>query len=162
MSAIDEIVTANEQYAASFAGAPPVKPRRQVTVIACMDCRLDLLGALGLQIGDAHILRNAGGIPTDDVLRSLAISQRELGTREVVVIHHTQCGMNGFDDVAFRATLAAESGQEPTWDVGGFTDLSEDVKRSVQTVRSCAWIPHRDNVRGFIFDVTAAALTEVD
>lgn len=161
MSVIDDIVSANGQYAASFTGAPPVKPKLQVTVVACMDCRLDLLGALGLQIGDAHVLRNAGGIPTEDVLRSLAISQRELGTRAVVVLHHTQCGMNGFDDPAFRAELARESGREPGWNVPGFRDLEADLRRSVDTVRSCEWLPHRDDVRGFIFDVATSSLTEV-
>jgi carbonic anhydrase len=126
-----------------------------------MDSRLDLFGALGLDIGDAHLIRNAGGIPTDDVLRSLALSQRSLGTREIVVIHHTQCGMDNFDDDAFRAQLAAETGQEPPWRVEGFTDVAADVRKSVQTVRDCPWLPHREDVRGFVFDVATARLTEV-
>ena len=161
MSAIDHLVHANEKYVEAFPGPRPLRPKLRLTVIACMDSRLDLFGALGLDIGDAHLIRNAGGIPTDDVLRSLALSQRALGTREVVVIHHTQCGMDGFDDPAFRAELAAESGQEPPWRVDGFTDLYEDTRRSVRTVRECRWIPHRDDVRGFVFDVATAALTEV-
>jgi carbonic anhydrase len=161
MSAIDHLVHANARYAETFPGPRPLRPKLRLTVIACMDSRLDLFGALGLDIGDAHLIRNAGGIPTDDVLRSLALSQRALGTREVVVIHHTQCGMDGFDDDAFRAELAQQSGVPPTWNVAGFTDLYEDTRRSVQTVRDCPWIPYRDDVRGFVFDVATAKLTEV-
>jgi carbonic anhydrase len=161
MSAIDHLVHANAQYVSRFPGPRPLRPKLRLTVIACMDSRLDLFGALGLEIGDAHLIRNAGGIPTDDVLRSLALSQRALGTREVVVIHHTECGMDGFDDDAFRAELAAETGTPPPWRVDGFTDLYEDTRRSVRTVRECPWIPYRDDVRGFVFDVATAALTEV-
>jgi carbonic anhydrase len=161
MSAIDHLVHANERYVESFPGPRPVRPKLRLTVITCMDSRLDLFGALGLDIGDAHLIRNAGGIPTDDVLRSLALSQRALGTREVVIIHHTQCGMDGFDDAAFRAELEADSGEAPPWRVDGFTDLYEDTRRSVETVRHCGWIPYRDDVRGFVFDVATAAITEV-
>ena len=162
MSSIDHLVHANAAYAATFPGARPVRPKLRLTVITCMDSRLDLFGALGLDIGDAHLIRNAGGIPTDDVLRSLAISQRALGTREVMIIHHSECGMDNFDDDAFRAELEADSGVAPAWRVPGFTDLHEDVRRSVQQVRESAWIPHRDNVRGFVFDVASAKLTEVE
>jgi carbonic anhydrase len=161
MSAIDHLVHANETYTATFPGPRPLRPKLRMAVVACMDSRLDLFGALGLDIGDAHLIRNAGGIPTDDVLRSLALSQRSLGTREVVIIHHTQCGMDGFDDEAFRAELAAETGEEPPWRVEGFTDMAEDVRRSIRTVRECPWLPHRGDVRGFVFDVATAALTEV-
>jgi carbonic anhydrase len=161
MSAIDHLVHANERYVESFPGPRPLRPKLRLAVIACMDSRLDLFGALGLDIGDAHLIRNAGGIPTDDVLRSLALSQRALGTREVVIIHHTECGMDGFDDAAFRAELEAETGQAPPWRVEGFTDLYEDTRRSVQTVRTCHWIPYRDDVRGFVFDVATARITEV-
>jgi carbonic anhydrase len=161
MSAIDHLVHANERYVESFPGPRPLRPKLRLAVIACMDSRLDLFGALGLDIGDAHLIRNAGGIPTDDVLRSLALSQRSLGTREVVIIHHTECGMDGFDDAAFRAELEAETGQAPPWRVEGFTDLYEDTRRSVQTVRTCHWIPYRDDVRGFVFDVATARITEV-
>ncbi len=161
MSAIEHLVHANEQYVARFPGPPPLRPKLRLAVIACMDARLDLFGALGLEIGDAHLIRNAGGIPTDDVLRSLALSQRALGTREVVIIHHTGCGMDGFDDDAFRHELATETGQTPPWRVDGFTDLYDDARRSVRTVRDCPWIPYRDEVRGFVFDVSTAALTEV-
>lgn len=161
MSAIDHLVHANERYAASFPGPRPLRPKLRLAIVACMDSRLDLFGALGLEIGDAHVIRNAGGIPTDDVLRSLALSQRSLGTREVVIIHHTQCGMDGFDDEAFRAELAAESGQTPSWRVAGFTDVYEDMRTSVRTVRECPWLPHRDEVRGFVFDVSTGRLTQV-
>lgn len=161
MSAIDHLVHANERYVETFPGPRPVRPKLKLTVITCMDSRLDLFGALGLDIGDAHLIRNAGGIPTDDVLRSLALSQRALGTREVVIIHHTQCGMDGFDDAAFRAELERDSGAAPPWRVDGFTDVYEDIRRSVETVRNCGWIPYRDDVRGFVFDVATAAITEV-
>src|SRR5262245_27809766 len=119
MSAIDHLLHANRTYATTFPGPRPLRPKLRLTVIACMDSRLDLFGALGLDIGDAHLIRNAGGLPTDDVLRSLALSQRKLGTREVVIIHHTDCGMEGFDDAAFREELAAATGDQPTWDVRG-------------------------------------------
>jgi carbonic anhydrase len=162
MSAIDHLLHANKTYAAGFPGPRPLRPKLRLAVIACMDSRLDLFGALGLHIGDAHLIRNAGGLPTDDVLRSLALSQRYLGTREVVLIHHTECGMQDFDDKAFRAELAAESGDEPSWDVPGFTDLYDTMRQSVATVRGCRWIPHREDVRGFIFDVASARIEEVD
>ena len=161
MSAIDHLVHANRDYAASFPGPRPLRPKLRLAVVACMDSRLDLFGALGLDIGDAHLIRNAGGIPTDDVLRSLALSQRSLGTREIVIVHHTECGMDGFDDDEFRRQLTIESGLAPTWRVEGFTDIYEDMRTSVRTVRECPWLPYRDDVRGFVFDVATAALTEV-
>lgn len=161
MAALDYLARANVRYADTFPGARPRTPRLHLTVLACMDSRLDLFGALGLDIGDAHLIRNAGGIPTDDALRSIALSQRALGTREVAVIHHTDCGMDGFDDAAFRAELEAESGQAPPWRVEGFTDLYEDTRRSVETVRNCPWLLEREYVRGFVFDVATAQITEV-
>ncbi|MET3803548.1 carbonic anhydrase [Nakamurella sp. UYEF19] len=161
MSAIDHLLHANEQYAATFPGPRPLRPKLRLAVISCMDSRLDLFGALGLDIGDAHLMRNAGGLPTDDILRSLALSQRALGTREVVLIHHTQCGMQDFDDETFREKLAAESGETPPWDVPGFHDLHATMRASLARVRGCGWIPHRDDVRGFIFDIATARLEEV-
>lgn len=161
VSAIDHLLVANKAYAAAFPGPRPLPPRLRLAVVACMDSRLDLFGALGLDIGDAHLIRNAGGLPTDDVLRSLALSQRHLGTREVVIIHHTDCGMEGFDDGAFRAELTEESGHEPRWAVPGFTDLRTTVRRSVDTVRECQWLPHREDVRGFVFDIATANLEEI-
>jgi carbonic anhydrase len=161
MSAIDHLLHANKAYAASFPGPRPQRPKLRMAVIACMDSRLDLFGALGLGIGDAHLIRNAGGLPTDDVLRSLALSQRYLGTREVVLIHHTDCGMQDFDDAAFRAELTAEAGDEPGWDVPGFADVYATMRRSIDTVRQCGWIPHREDVRGFVFDIATARIDEV-
>ncbi|MDT4941468.1 MAG: carbonic anhydrase [Pseudonocardiales bacterium] len=161
MSVVDHLVHENERYVSTFPGARPLLPKLRLDILACMDSRLDLFGALGLEIGDAHLIRNAGGIPTEDALRSLALSQRALNTREVMVIHHTECGMDGFDDEAFRAELEAESGETPPWRVAGFTDLYEDTRRSMQTIRECRWLPHRDEVRGFVFDVATATITEV-
>ena len=161
MSAIDHLLHANESYTKTFPGPRPVKPRLRLAIVTCMDSRLDLFGALGLEIGEAHLIRNAGGIPTDDVLRSLALSQRKLGTTEIAVIHHTDCGMDGLDDDAFRAELEAETGERPPWHVRGFTDLHADTRRSVETVRECPWLPYRDNVRGFVFDVSSARIDEV-
>jgi carbonic anhydrase len=161
MSAIDHLLHANEGYAARFPGPRPLRPKLRLAVIACMDSRLDLFGALGLDIGDAHLIRNAGGLPTPDVLRSLALSQRSLGTREVVLIHHTECGMEGFDDAAFRELLEAEAGTAPPWDVPGFTDIRARVQESIDTVRRCRWIPYREDIRGFIFDTATARLEEV-
>jgi carbonic anhydrase len=161
MSAIDHLLHANKGYAASFPGPRPLRPRLRMAVIACMDSRLDLFGAFGLDIGDAHLIRNAGGLPTDDVLRSLALSQRYLGTREVVLIQHTECGMQDFDDEAFRAELAAESGTTPSWDVPGFTDIRASVRRSIDRVRQCGWILHSEDVRGFVFDIGSGRVEEV-
>ncbi|MEO6885759.1 MAG: carbonic anhydrase [Jatrophihabitantaceae bacterium] len=161
MSAIDHLVHANAVYVEGFPGPRPLKPKLRLAIIECMDSRLDTFGALGLQIGDAHIIRNAGGLITDDVLRSLALSQRYLGTREVVIMHHTECGMTAFDDDGFRATLAAESGITPGWDVPGFTDVHAQVRESIGRVRTCLWIPNREDVRGFVFDVESAKITEV-
>jgi carbonic anhydrase len=162
VSVIDGLVEANARYLSDFPGPRPVQPKLRLAVVACMDSRLALFGALGLQIGDAHLIRNAGGIATPDVLRSLAISQHKLGTREIAVLGHTDCGMSNFDDTAFRAELAAESGQQPDWDVPGFTDVAASVAKSVARIRDCGWLPHRDSVRGFVFDVRTAQINEVD
>ncbi|UQX88046.1 carbonic anhydrase [Jatrophihabitans telluris] len=159
--AIDTFLTANATYVEGFPEPHDREPELHVAVLACMDSRLALFGALGLRIGDAHLVRNAGGIATPDTLRSLAISQRKLNTREVAVIQHTDCGMLDFDDARFRAELAAESGQQPPWDVPGFTDVEQSVRDSVAAIRSCPWLVHRDSVRGFVFDVRTAEITEV-
>jgi carbonic anhydrase len=126
-----------------------------------MDARLDPLPVLGLEVGQAHVLRNAGGVITPDVLRSLALSQRALGTREIALVHHTDCGMAGFDDATFRAELADESGATPDWDVPGFADPHEDVRRSLDSVRGCPWLTSRDSVRGYVYDLARGALNEV-
>jgi carbonic anhydrase len=161
MSVIDRLVRANAEYVKTFPGPRPLQPALRLAVVACMDSRLALFGALGLQIGDAHLIRNAGGIVDDEVLRSLAISQRKIGTREVAVIHHTNCGMYEFDDDEFRNELFMESGQVPSWRVPGFTDLDQSVRDSVQRVKECPWLPSRSSVRGFVFDVRTAKITEV-
>jgi carbonic anhydrase len=161
MGVIDQRIVANANYFDALTGARPKEPRLELTVVACMDARLALFGALGLQIGDAHLIRNAGGIVTDDVLRSLALSQHKLGTREVMIVQHTDCGMLAFDDEEFRRQLYADSGELPSWDVPGFTDVEASVRTSVQRVKDSGWIPHRDSVRGFVFDVSNATITEV-
>ncbi|MEO9240469.1 MAG: carbonic anhydrase, partial [Jatrophihabitantaceae bacterium] len=127
---LDRLLRSNQQYTSTFPGPRPLPPALHLSVVACMDSRLALFGALGLQIGDAHLIRNAGGIATDDVLRSLAISQRRIGTREIAVIQHTDCGMYGFDDEQFRAELLADSGEQPGWNVPGFSDLQASVRDS--------------------------------
>ena len=162
MSAIEHLLHDNERYVETFPGARPLRPRLRMAVVTCMDSRLDLFGALGLNIGDAHLLRNAGGMITEDMLRSLALSQRKLGTREIAVIHHTDCGMYSLDDAAFRAEIEAESGHAPTWDVPGFTDYEQGVRDAVADIRGCDWLPCRDEVAGFVFDVATARLTPVD
>jgi carbonic anhydrase len=161
MSATDHLLHTNASFVGTYPGGRPKQPKLRLTIIECMDSRIDTFSALGLQIGDAHIIRNGGGLITDDVLRSLAISQRALGTQSVMIMHHTDCGMHGFDDTAFRAELAAESGQEPTWDVPGFTDIEGKVRESLAAVRNCGWILHRDDVRGFVYDVQTGKITEV-
>jgi carbonic anhydrase len=161
MSAIDRLLRANDAYVARFPGSRPLKPKLQLAVVACMDSRLDLFGALGLEVGDAHLIRNAGGLPTEEVLRSLAISQHYLGTREIVIIHHTECGMDGFDDPSFRTMLTERSAVAPSWNVPGFTDIRAQVRESTEVVKRCGWLPHRDDVRGFVFDVDSAKIEEV-
>ena len=138
------------------------RPSRQLAVVACMDCRLDLLGALGLKEGEAHVLRNAGGIVTDDVIRSLAISQRRLGTREVTLVHHTDCGMEKLDDGEFREELREAAGVAPPFEIGSFADAEADVRESVLRVRRSEFLPHRDAVRGFVYDVATNRLREVE
>ena len=162
MSVTDHVRAANAAFQESFPGPLTPSPRLAVAVVTCMDCRLDLPAALGLHIGDAHIIRNAGGSVTDDVLRSLAISQRLMGTREVLLVHHTTCGMScfGFDD-AFRAELTASSGKQPTWRVPGFHDVYQATREAVEQVRECVWLPHRDQVRGYVYDVSTGAVDEV-
>ena len=162
MGAIDQFLLNNAEYVRTFPEPRPKEPALKVAVLACMDSRLALFGALGLEIGQAHLIRNAGGLATPDTLRSLAISQRMLGTQEVAVIGHTDCGMLNFDDIAFRARLLAESGHEPPWDVAGFTDVELSVRDSVATIRASEWLEHRHSVRGFVFNVGTAELTEVD
>jgi carbonic anhydrase len=163
MHAIDELFENNK----AFAGAQPeaeldVRPRRQLAIVTCMDSRLDVFQALGLQDGEAHILRNAGGVITDDVIRSLAISQRKLGTREVMLIHHTDCGMQKLTDDGFRAELQEAAGIAPSFAIESFSDIDADVRQSILRVRRSPFVPHRDAVRGFVYDVATHRLHEVE
>ncbi|WP_407553583.1 carbonic anhydrase [Streptomyces sp. Pv4-95] len=161
-SVTDRLVEANERYAAAFKDpGMDARPVLEVAVVACMDARIDLHDALGLELGDCHTIRNAGGVVTDDIIRSLTISQRALGTRSVVLIHHTGCGLLSLTE-DFRHELAAEVGQRPTWAVEAFKDLDEDVRQSMQRVRTSPFLLHTDDVRGFVFDVTTGLLREID
>ncbi|WP_255952460.1 beta-class carbonic anhydrase [Streptomyces odontomachi] len=158
----DRLVEANERYAAAFTDpGMDARPVLHVAVVACMDARIDLHAALGLALGDCHTIRNAGGVVTDDVIRSLAISQRALGTRRVILIHHTNCGMQTITE-DFRHDLEMEVGQRPPWAVEAFRDVDQDVRQSMARVRTSPFLPHRDDVRGFVFDVHSGALREID
>jgi carbonic anhydrase len=137
------------------------RPSRRLAIVTCMDCRLDVFGALGLKDGEAHVLRNAGGVVTDDVIRSLAISQRRLGTREVMLVHHTDCGMEKLDEEEFRAELREAAGAEPGFAIESFPDVEANVRESVLRVRRSPFLPHRDAVRGFVYDVATHRLREV-
>ncbi|HEY8451344.1 MAG: carbonic anhydrase [Micromonosporaceae bacterium] len=162
MSITDELLTNAEAYARNFTkGDLPLPPARKVAVLACMDARLNVYGLLGLQEGDAHVIRNAGGVVTADARRSLTISQRLLGTREIILIHHTGCGMLTFTDEAFAAAIEADTGQRPDWTAQTFTDVEEDVRRSIAAITSDPFIPHRDQVRGFVYEVETGRLREV-
>lgn len=161
MSATDELLTANEAYAEGFSGPLPLPPAKHVAVVACMDARLDVYALLGLNEGEAHVIRNAGGVVTDDVIRSLAISQRLLGTREIVLVHHTDCGMLTFTDDGFKAQIQQETGIKPAWSAEAFADLEEDVRQSVRRINANPFVPHTESVRGFVFDVATGRLTEV-
>jgi carbonic anhydrase len=162
MNVIDELLANNKAHAASLqTGHLDVNPSRRVAIVTCMDSRLDVFAALGLQDGEAHVLRNAGGVITDDVIRSLAVSQRRLGTREVMLIHHTDCGMQKLSDDELRAELQAATGVAPAWAIESFTDLDADVRQSLLRVRRSAFLPHRDVVRGFVYDVDSHRLREV-
>lgn len=163
-SVIDELVANAADHATAADEAPDrtPRPRRRVAVVACMDARLDLFGILGLKPGDAHLIRNAGGVATDDVIRSLTISQRKLGTREVVLVHHTDCGMLTFTEDELRSELLQDTGIKPSWAAESFTDLDVDVRSSVKRVRTSPFLPHRDRVRGFVYDVDTGVLREVE
>ncbi len=161
MTATDELLANNQAYAAAFGGLLPLPPVRQLAVVACMDARLNVYGLLGLQEGEAHVIRNAGGAVTDDTIRSLAISQRLLGTREIILIHHTECGMLTFTDDAFRAAIEQETGIRPPWAAEAFSDLDEDVRQSVNRIKASPFVPVKDSVRGFVFDVSTGQLREV-
>ena len=163
MTVTDEFLEANRAYAAAFEkGDLPLPPARRTAVLACMDARLDPARVLGLEEGDAHVIRNAGGVATADAIRSLAISQRLLGTREIVLIHHTDCGMLTFSDDEFRQGIESEVGQRPEWAAEAFPDVDQDVRQSIQRIKASPYIPHRDQVRGFVYHVESGELREID
>jgi len=158
----DELLRNAEQYAADFdKGDLAMPPAKRVAVLACMDARVNPFGILGLTEGDAHVIRNAGGVVTDDEIRSLAISQRLLGTEEVILIHHTDCGMLTFEDADFRAHIQEETGIKPSWSCETFSNLEDDVRQSIARIKSSPFIPNKDSVRGFVYDVHTGRLDEV-
>jgi carbonic anhydrase len=162
MTVTDELVANASRYAQAFdRGNLPMPPAKKVAVLACMDARLNVYGLLGLSEGDAHVIRNAGGVVTDDEIRSLAISQRLLGTTEIVLIHHTDCGMLTFGDEDFRLQIQADTGIKPEWAAEAFDDVDADVRQSVARITASPFIPHKDSVRGFVYDVESGKLREV-
>ncbi|OHT79123.1 carbonic anhydrase [Mycobacteroides chelonae] len=162
MSTTDELLNNARAYAAHFdKGDLPLPPGRKVAVVACMDARLNPYGLLGLHEGDAHVIRNAGGVITEDEIRSLAISQRLLGTEEIILIHHTDCGMLTFTDDAFKRAIQDETGIKPPWSAEAFTDLDEDVRQSLARIKANPFVPRKGSVRGFIYDVKDGTLREV-
>jgi carbonic anhydrase len=161
MSEIEQLLANNADYAASFRGGLPSPPAKAVAVVACMDARLNVYAALGLAQGDAHVIRNAGGVVTDDVIRSLSISQRLLGTTDVVLVHHTDCGMSKVTDDEFRRSVQDDVGEPPPWDGGFFTDVDESVRESIRRIAGSPYVPHTDAIRGFVFDVSTGRLREV-
>jgi carbonic anhydrase len=163
MSAIDDLLRNNDQYADGFDKADlPLPPAKKLAVVACMDARLVPTRILGLEEGDAHVIRNAGGVVTDDAIRSLAISQRLLGTEEIVLIHHTDCGMLTFTDDEFKRAIQDVTGIKPEWAAEAFADLDEDVRQSIARIKASPFIPRTDAVRGFVYEVETGRLREVD
>jgi carbonic anhydrase len=162
MSTIDELLQNNARYAEGFdKGGIPLPPAKKVAILTCMDARLSPYVMLGLKEGDAHVIRNAGGVVTDDEIRSLAISQRLLGTEEIMLIHHTDCGMLTFSDDEFRQQIQEETGVKPQWAAEAFPDLEEDVRQSIGRIKASPFIPNKDSVRGFVYDVSTGKLSEV-
>ena len=161
MTATDEYLANNARYAEGFSGPLPMPPSAHLAVVACMDARLNVYAILGLGDGEAHAIRNAGGVITDDEIRSLAISQRLLGTREIILIHHTDCGMLTFTDDAFKRSIQDETGVKPSWGAEAFPDLDEDVRQSIGRIKASPFVPHKGAIRGFVFDVATGKLNEV-
>jgi carbonic anhydrase len=162
MSVTDDLLENARSYSKVFdKGDLPMPPALPVAIVACMDARLNPYGLLGLSEGDAHVIRNAGGVITDDEVRSLVISQRLLGTREIILIHHTDCGMLTFTDDAFKESIRAETGLRPPWAAEAFSDVEDDVRQSLARIASSPYIPIKDSVRGFVFDVATGRLGEV-
>ncbi len=161
MSVTDQLLANNARYAESFSGPLPLPPAKQLAVVACMDARLNVYAILGLEEGEAHVIRNAGGVVTEDEIRSLAISQRLLGTREIVLIHHTDCGMVTFTDDGFKKSIEDDTGLRPAWAAEAFSDVDADVRQSIARIKASPFIPQKDSVRGFVFDVATGKLNEV-
>jgi len=161
MTVTDDLLANNQAYAAQFSGPLPLPPSKHVAVLACMDARLDVHRVLGLNEGEAHVIRNAGGVVTEDEIRSLAISQRLLGTKEIILIHHTDCGMLTFTDDSFKESIRAETGLRPPWAAEAFSDVDDDVRQSLARIDNSLFIPIKDSVRGFVFDVATGRLNEV-
>jgi carbonic anhydrase len=161
MSVTDELLANNASYAETFSGPLPLPPAKGVAVVACMDARLDVYRVLGLGEGEAHVIRNAGGVVTDDEIRSLAISQRLLGTTEIILNHHTDCGMLTFTDDDFKRSIQEETGIKPPWAPESFGDIDEDVMQSIARIKASPFVPHTESVRGFVFDVATGKLDEV-
>ena len=161
MSVTDEYLANNAEYARTFSGPLPLPPSRHVAVVACMDARMDVYRILGLKEGEAHVIRNAGGVVTDDEIRSLAISQRLLGTREIILIHHTDCGMLTFTDDDFKRDIQKDTGIKPEWAAEAFGDVEDDVRQSLRRIQSSPFVTLHTSARGFVFDVATGRLTEV-
>jgi carbonic anhydrase len=162
MTVTDELLRNNAEFASSFAkGDLPMPPGKGLAVVACMDARLNVYALLGLEEGQAHVIRNAGGVVTEDVIRSLAISQRLLGTGEIILVHHTDCGMLTFTDDQVKADIEADTGLRPHFALEAFSDLERDVRQSIARIKASPFVPNKDSVRGFIFDVTTGRLQEV-
>jgi carbonic anhydrase len=162
MSQTDELLRNAEKYAEDFdKGDLPMPPGRKVAIVACMDARLSPFALLGLEVGDAHVIRNAGGVITEDEIRSLAISQRLLGTEEIILLHHTDCGMQTFTDDEFRQSIQEETGIKPTWSAECFSDVDEDLRQSLARIQASPFIPKKDSVRGFVYEVETGRLREV-
>ncbi|MGX1774406.1 beta-class carbonic anhydrase [Nocardia brasiliensis] len=161
MTVTDEYLQNNAVYASTFTGPLPLPPAKHVAVVACMDARLNVYGALGIQEGESHVIRNAGGVITADEIRSLAISQRLLGTREIILIHHTDCGMLTFTDDDFKTSIQQDTGIKPEWAAEAFGDLETDVRQSIARIVASPFVVHKDSIRGFIFDVATGKLNEV-
>ncbi len=162
MSATNELLTANQEYAENFTkGGKPMPPAKKIAVVACMDARIETGRLLGLEEGDAHVIRNAGGVVSDDVIRSLAISQRLLGTTEIVLIHHTDCGMLTFKDDELKAQIEEDTGVRPSFALEAFSDPEDDVRQSVRRIELSPFVPNKDSIRGFVYDVETGNLNEV-
>ena len=161
MSVTDELLANNAEYAARFSGPLPLPPAKHVAVLACMDARINVYGVLGLNEGEAHVIRNAGGVVTEDEVRSLAISQRLLGTEEIILIHHTDCGMLTFTDDDFKASIQEDTGIKPEWAAEAFADPDEDVRQSIRRIEANPFVTKHESLRGFVFDVATGKLNEV-